>query len=96
MPSRGTLASIAMDEDGKEAAKPDIWHARLLHRHDKSIKVEIRPPCNCIIGEWTLAIETRTAGSDEAFDEYENPTDINIILNPWCECKSLFSYATVI
>ena len=88
MKDRKTLACMKMDEDGKEAKKPDIWHARLLHRQGNKIKVEIRPPCNCIIGEWSLFIKSKKEGDKDAFDVYENDTDINIILNPWCEGES--------
>ena len=86
-PDVGTVVFVLMDEQGREAAHPDVWHARLVQQKGNSILVEFRSPCNCIIGEWNFCIETRRAGSEETYDEYENPTDINIILNPWCKCK---------
>lgn len=83
----GTDVNLTVDENGGKTSSPKNWHARLIGQKKCDVIVGVFTPCNCIIGEWSLFISTKSKVSDNSVqvEEYECSTDINILLNPWCK-----------
>ncbi|KAK3085991.1 hypothetical protein FSP39_011813, partial [Pinctada imbricata] len=86
----GTRARMILDEEGKKPSGYNIWHARLLKREKNTIYIEVQASCESIIGEWSLAIDTKLQGNNDKFDRYIHKEDINIILNPWCKGDTVY------
>jgi hypothetical protein len=89
-PPKRTAVTVEMDENENSTGNPKEWFAKLISKKNKSIDVEITPPCNCIIGEWMFHITTESKlkeGGDTLILEYKHPEDIVILLNPWCKGK---------
>lgn len=89
-PPKRTSAIVTMNETSTGVANPYNWFAQLFSIKDKSINVEITPPCNCIIGEWMFSIHTESKSKECADNkklEYNYNEDIVILLNPWCTGK---------
>lgn len=58
------------------------WSLRLISREGNSIKLKMRTPINCPIGNWKLTIKTALK-STIGTNTYEHPESIFILLNPW-------------
>ena len=93
-PPKGTSVKVTMNETSTGKVNPYKWFVQLFSIKDKSINVEISPPCNCIIGEWMFSIhtESKSKDADNKKLEYNYNEDIVILLNPWCTGikKSIF------
>lgn len=88
MTSKRTSIKIDMSEDPTRVGKATEWFAKMVYKTDTSIDVEIKPPCNCIIGEWRFTIQTESKLKEEEEPislMYEHNVDVIVILNPWCK-----------
>lgn len=87
-PSNKTQAQIIMNENTSSRGEDKKeWFAKLLNKKEKSIEVEITPPCTCVIGEWRFTIQTESKikeDGDKLILTYKHNEDVIILLNPWC------------
>ena len=82
-----THGKFALDETGKLAYEANKWSGKLIKSEGNRIYAEIHIPANCAIGEWTLAVNTKTQTKDgkrKCF-KYEHSDDFYILFNPWCK-----------
>lgn len=89
-PPKGTAVEFDMDENANGTGHHSEWYAKMVEKKGNTIKVEIKPACNCIIGEWEFSILTSSkiqAEDDPLLFKYTSGSDITILLNPWCERK---------
>ncbi|XP_033754207.1 protein-glutamine gamma-glutamyltransferase K-like [Pecten maximus] len=85
---RGTDVTINIDEEGNKFDNSNKWQARVTSEMPaKTLKVEIFPPSNCIIGEWDLHVYTisKDKRGEKKKLHYKHDQDIFIIFNAWCK-----------
>jgi len=66
------------------------WHMRMVKIQGLGVLLEIMTPENCIVGEWTLRVYSRSVAGLKEKKElvFENTTDITILMNPWNKSNS--------
>lgn len=65
--------------------KPREWGAKPLGTDDKTLKIRIFTPPNCIVGKWNFKFDTVIKLKDTCkMFRYQHDHPVYILFNPWC------------
>jgi transglutaminase 1 len=77
---------MQLDETGKAKRCSDGWSCHLIKNEDCTVDIEVHPPANIAIGDWSFSIITKTRGQRKSLC-FEHKDNFFILFNPWCKGK---------
>lgn len=98
--SQGTEIILPVSDENMNELGPRLsnyrsrqWQTTVIQWEERSLLIEINPAVDCLIGEWSLTIETRSRVSDfRKYSSYNVPKRIFILFNSWNKGKRFFFF----
>ncbi|VDI23917.1 Hypothetical predicted protein [Mytilus galloprovincialis] len=72
--------------------QPGEWGYQITSTEDKKVSLKICTGSSCVVGRYTVYIDTIHRNNDKREEKYRytHPDDIFIIFNPWCGADTVF------
>lgn len=77
----------------ENAVPSDGWQIKLLSSEESKIELEVTTTPSCIVGAWTLEVDTKVRNEREEQAKslrYTSQQPVYILFNPWCKQDTVY------
>ncbi|XP_064466745.1 annulin-like isoform X2 [Ornithodoros turicata] len=88
--TKNTVAVVPLDPLDSNETFQSPWRAAVRSASEIALVVEITPPADVIVGEWTMDIDTKLRSENDNIGyRYTHKNPIYLLFNPWCRQDSV-------